>query len=622
MNEVRLIAPFHNVSGYAKAGRVLLSAFLRLGWRVQAVEQERQRVVSVGVNGVGRETFHAVYRDNVEQMPSFQRVELEEALQTPVSPSAPTFIMGNPNGLTGCQQFSQTEAFRVGLTMWEVEDLPLMWQNGAKSPDQLLLPSLWNLEGAKKAGVGAEYFPLGVDERVYTLAGDKYPLQNRPKFAFLSVFSVCERKNWRVMVQAFAEEFRGEDVALYLKCGREGRDSVKQLAEWCRQMEARVEVLDATLTDAEMASLYRAVDCYVLPSTEGFGLPYIEAAICGVPSIGLAENGSSEVLTMLESAQVKACRVPSVGQLPQVYRAENFWYAPDMESLKSEMRRAVSGDFSLYSADLAEMAVANYGIDAQARALRGVMENTQKRTYRPHAVADTYSIATVITTHNNLEMTRRCVETLEEARWFRGTIVLADDDSTDGTHEWAREQGIEVVTSGIAGNVSANRKAATEWLYRQGHTGYILYLDNDIESRSDWVTPLVRTLQQNPDVGIIAPLKRFGDGTIQNLGNRYFASGGTRPMKYVRDWLEVDYVESAAMLVAPEVLESGVSWSEEFPIFYEDADFCMQAQAQGFKVVACGISEVTHHAHTTSASRAEESELNRVKFLKKWRYRL
>ena len=46
-----------------------------------------------------------------------------------------------------------------------------------------------------------------------------------------------------------------------------------------------------------MPSLYAAADCYVLISRgEGFGLPYLESAACGLPVIGSRYSGQTDFL--------------------------------------------------------------------------------------------------------------------------------------------------------------------------------------------------------------------------------------------------------------------------------------------------------------------------------------
>ena len=79
-----------------------------------------------------------------------------------------------------------------------------------------------------------------------------------------------------------------------------------------------------------------------------------------------------------------------------------------------------------------------------------------------------------------------------------------------------------------------------------------------------------------------------------------------------------DYVESACMVVRPEVW-GRARWDGAFPIFYEDCDYCFQARALGYAVVATADSTIVHHAHTTSVSRQAESERNRRRFVQKWK---
>lgn len=53
------------------------------------------------------------------------------------------------------------------------------------------------------------------------------------------------------------------------------------------------------VSEAELPDWYRAADVFVMPSTgEGFGIVYLEAMACGVPSVGLDCDGSVDPLSV------------------------------------------------------------------------------------------------------------------------------------------------------------------------------------------------------------------------------------------------------------------------------------------------------------------------------------
>jgi phosphatidylinositol alpha-1,6-mannosyltransferase len=88
---------------------------------------------------------------------------------------------------------------------------------------------------------------------------------------------------------------RGHNIC-YLIAG-EGDDQgrLERLAV-CTGVSEHVRFL-GRVPYGNLPNLYRAADCYVMPSTaEGFGIAYVEAMACGTPAIGLAIGGAGDAL--------------------------------------------------------------------------------------------------------------------------------------------------------------------------------------------------------------------------------------------------------------------------------------------------------------------------------------
>ncbi len=646
MKELRLVAPLHHNSGYAKAGRALLASAIAAGYSVEAVETDLDSGVSVSVDGHARR-WHAPKFRNTPR-PAVQEAELRQALGNRVSADAPTLILNPPHGLSNFPEWC--DGPRIGLTMLEADTLNPLWANAARNVDLLLAPSPWNVETLTRdvKGVCTQLFPLCVDERLWSPSPQ--PLSraagrgaiDRPDFLFCSVFSTCERKGWRALIQAFSEEFTGESVGLLLKPSRIAE--VEELKEWACERGAWVRILDDQLTDAEMAEFYRAADCFVLPSAEGFGLTFIEAMMCGLPVIGLDKGGTQQIVTEENGYPIPSSMVPCIGQLPQIYRSDHRWPQAAVPDIRAAMRRAVSdGDPSPQplsraagrGAILNESAVSEWGREAIGRRLQKLVDYANSSFgYSP--VCELPSRAAppgvaIVTTHNHLEATKRCVASLREHSPGL-EIVLADDHSTDGTLEWGTFAGLIVISCEIEGNVSASRERVLQaWrgtlapgpspLKGEGGTEapFVVFLDNDVEVMAGWWEELAGIMAAHPEIGVLAPRKVYkSTGRTQNVGNKLRLNAWTYPLSLSRSIVWCDYVETACMVIRPEVWRA-VHFDPQFPIFYEDADFCMQARALGWEIAATADVTVIHDAHTTSTPRQGETELRRMAFLRKWR---
>lgn len=108
------------------------------------------------------------------------------------------------------------------------------------------------------------------------------------------------RKNFAGLVRAYARLPRETRAAhqLVLVCHAEPYART-QVGALLRQagLDAHDVVLTGHVSDEDLARLYRACSLFVFPSLhEGFGLPVLEAMMCGAPAIGSESSSIPEVI--------------------------------------------------------------------------------------------------------------------------------------------------------------------------------------------------------------------------------------------------------------------------------------------------------------------------------------
>jgi glycosyltransferase involved in cell wall biosynthesis len=156
--------------------------------------------------------------------------------------------------------------------------------------DEIWVPCQWNVETFRASGVIPEIkvMPLGVDTSMFNPGVEPLNFNFGTRgFKFLSVFGWSYRKGFDVLIQAFLEEFSSkDDVSLILSSRFVGQKEKKERIlsdfSYVRSLVAKddVDLPHVTLhcdytPDRDMPRLYRAGDCFVLPSRgEGFGLPF------------------------------------------------------------------------------------------------------------------------------------------------------------------------------------------------------------------------------------------------------------------------------------------------------------------------------------------------------------
>jgi glycosyltransferase involved in cell wall biosynthesis len=124
------------------------------------------------------------------------------------------------------------------------------------------------------------------------------------RFAFLSVGAMTDNKGIDLLLRSFAVvSSRHADVRLVLK----GADDLYRSRDLLERVVAGLSAADRDAVTSrlvyigerqsaqEMADLVRAADCYVSPYlAEGFNLPVLEAAACGVPVICTAGGATDD----------------------------------------------------------------------------------------------------------------------------------------------------------------------------------------------------------------------------------------------------------------------------------------------------------------------------------------
>lgn len=182
-----------------------------------------------------------------------------------------------------------------------------------KNNINIVTPSRWSAKGFLNSGVNEKrisVIPHGVDPSIFqpnaSVRDRARRHLNLNGFTFLSVGSMTWNKGIDLLLTAFAAVCeRHPDARLLLKgtddlytSGKLLDECLKNLSQHERQrIISRIIYIGGNLSMEKMASLYQAADAYVSPyRAEGFNLPILEAAACGLPVI-CTDGGASDDFT-------------------------------------------------------------------------------------------------------------------------------------------------------------------------------------------------------------------------------------------------------------------------------------------------------------------------------------
>ena len=214
-------------------------------------------------------------------------------------------------------------------------------------------------------------------------------------------------------------------------------------------------------------------------------------------------------------------------------------------------------------------------------------------------------------------MLGRCLDSIRESSpHLTIETIVVDSGSYDGTVTMVRERYPWVVLLPQPENVGFPRGNNIGFARANGR--YLLALNPDTQLIGDALSKMLAYLEENPTVGLVGPLLRFPDGSIQHSRRRFpnfltgvfestwlHAPGKVLDDYYMRDVpadrvQDVDWVEGAALMVRREVLDKVGGMDEDYFMYSEEMDWCRRIKDAGWRVVYLPTAEVVHHQGKSS----------------------
>lgn len=259
----------------------------------------------------------------------------------------------------------------------------------------------------------------------------------------------------------------------------------------------------------------------------------------------------------------------------------DFIIHPDGSATKSEFARIVT-----YAQPQANMPLHEAGLAAG----------------KPAPVA-----SIIVLAMNQLDHTRRCIDSLFACTGAPFEIILVDNGSTDGTGDYfaglrSRQERIKVISNRAnlgfaAGNNQGLSAAAGD---------VVVLLNNDTIVTEGWLENMLNVLEQHPDTGVVGPVSNnvSGPQLVKDPGYKEL----TELPAFAAKWsetnrgrsFEVGRAVGFCLMARRSVIEAIGGLDERFGSGnFEDDDFCIRAQLAGFRIRIAQDSFVHHTGSQT-----------------------
>ena len=213
-------------------------------------------------------------------------------------------------------------------------------------------------------------------------------------------------------------------------------------------------------------------------------------------------------------------------------------------------------------------------------------------------------IEIIMVTHDNLELTRKAIASIQKFTNAEYKLHVVDNASEHRMREWLDKQNFPVSFQEENLGIAEARNVGIKQL--SNNCEYVLFVDNDIEiTQDDWLPKLLTGFVEK-DVAAVGPCSDYVSG-LQTIN-----------LRTSKQYLCVPFLITFCMLVRRSVVDEigefdgfGALWGNT------DIDYSVHMRNAGYKLINARDVFVKHAGYETKRRQKELITL-KTKFIEKW----
>lgn len=169
---------------------------------------------------------------------------------------------------------------------------------------------------------------------------------------------------------------------------------------------------------------------------------------------------------------------------------------------------------------------------------------------------------------------------------------------------------------------AGGNNAGINWALEQNFD-YVYFHNNDGFVATDFLEPLIETMEQDKKIGITQSLVMLHPETelINTSGNtfQYLGIGFCNDFRKKRTNIdltknkEINYASGAAMLMRTDLLKQFGVWDKDFFLYHEDVEYSFRLKIAGYKVVVVPNS-IFYHKYSFSRNKEKFYYIERNRY--------
>lgn len=236
-------------------------------------------------------------------------------------------------------------------------------------------------------------------------------------------------------------------------------------------------------------------------------------------------------------------------------------------------------------------------------------------------------VSIVIPVYNQLEYTKKCIESIIKYTHISYEIIIVDNASEDGTKKYL--ESLEYIKI-VRNDSNKGYPVAINQGLVEATGEYIILMNNDIVLTPNWLDGLIEVAESDPKIGLVGPAINVVSGFQLDLDAQYSDPNmAVEYSKKVREnrrraWMETPRIAFVCTLIKRDVVKAIGGLDERFsPGNYEDDDYCLRANQAGYNLVIAWDTYIHHFGSKSFKANGEQLYADRLeksknKFVGKW----
>ena len=209
-----------------------------------------------------------------------------------------------------------------------------------------------------------------------------------------------------------------------------------------------------------------------------------------------------------------------------------------------------------------------------------------------------FKVFAIVVSYNGMQWYDRCLSSLQESE-APVQILVIDNASTDGSSHYIKQHFHDVILIDNKENLGFAKANNIGIRYAIDHgADYVFLLNQDAWVEKSTLTELLKSFEENENVGIASPVHLNGDYTALDHGFVNYMGGDFTSDAFfhrIKTYYERPFLNAAAWLIKRSCLETVGGFDTLLFCHYgEDDNYCQRVLYHGFKIVVCTRCTICH----------------------------